>query len=83
MDYKKLNAFLSNLNLVRDKVATEVTPPDEYTGENFEVYPAESVEEGLYVRLKIWRDSYGGCSQVVGVEFVRPTEVKVTNFVEA
>ena len=80
MDYKKLNELLSNLQALGRK-----TPVEEKTFDYSKVVvvSAESVEEGLYLKLEYVIDSYGDEDRLVSLKFVRPTEVKVTNFIDA
>jgi hypothetical protein len=77
MDYGKLNEFLSDFNMLRAKGRkVETKQPGDYeTG--YEVY---EISEGVYVKLIVYVDSYGENESVVGVEFVQPKTVTVTNF---
>jgi hypothetical protein len=80
MDYKKLNELLSDLGKLGRKSPVEEETLD-YS--KVVVVSAESVEEGLYLRLEYETDSYGEGDRLISLRFVRPTEVKVTNFIDA
>ena len=76
MDYKKLNELLSDFSTIRRGKCVEKKSPEDYeTG--FEVY---HLEDNTYIKLTIYTDSYGDNEQVVGIEFVSPQVVQLTNF---
>jgi len=52
------------------------TGEDPDNGSNYTVY---KVTDEIYVKIMFYKDSYGG-SEFVGIQFVRPKEVKVTKF---
>lgn len=78
MNYTKLNEVLKNLNTLRRGEALERVSNEDnnYNGQT-EVY---KIDEGVYVKLTIYEDSYGENEAVIGIEFVAPVEVRATNF---
>jgi hypothetical protein len=78
MDYKKLNELLGSFYELRRKPKIESERPDMDEGTSgYEVY---HVEGDIYVKLTIRVDSYGDNEEILGIEFVSPKTVQVTNF---
>jgi len=42
-------------------------------------YEIKKLSDELYIKLDYYRDSYG-YKQLTGIQFVQPTEVKITKF---
>jgi len=81
MDYKKLNEVLSDLNALRRTSCHESKTHDyDYDNDGSLGYEIYHFEGDVYIKLIIRLDSYGDNEQIVGVEFVSPQVVKVTNF---
>jgi len=80
MDYAKVNQALKNLDSLRGSgnAVEKVSSEDNHYNGKTEVY---KIDEDVYVKLTIYEDSYGENEYVTGIEFVQPTEVKVTNFI--
>ena len=80
MDYKKLNEVLSDLRALRRTPCHESKPCDYDSYEREPGYEIYHFEGDVYIKLHIDTDSYGNQEEVIGVEFVSPQVVKVTNF---
>lgn len=72
MELSQLNEKLANFN----KLPIVETGEDPDNGSNYTVY---KVTDEIYVKMMFYKDSYGG-SEFVGIQFVRPKEIKVTKF---
>lgn len=72
MELSQLNEKLKNFH----KLPIVETGEDPDNGSNYTIY---EVTNEIYVKMMFYKDSYGG-SEFVGIQFVRPKEVKVTKF---
>lgn len=72
MELSQLNEKLKNFH----KLPIVETGEDPDNGSNYTVY---KVADEIYVKMMFYKDSYGG-SEFVGMQFVKPMEVKVTKF---
>ena len=78
MNYKKINEKLKDFNLIRNGQKIESKSPDGEEYENgYEIY---KLDDDIYVRLEIYEDSYGDNEAVVGIQFIKPKVVTVTEF---
>lgn len=70
---------LSELNLklrsISDLPVVEVSE-DQDSGSFYQV---RKITDELYLRVEFYKDSYGG-SELLGLQFVKPKEIKVTKF---
>lgn len=89
MDYKQLNDLLGDLQNLRNTKYEQRIVEHEIDGEgsqgdeglSYEVYKVP-FEEGLFLKLKITTDSYGDNESIAGVEFVKPIEKKILQYIK-
>jgi len=72
MNLTEINEKLYNIN------GLPIHESDNYNdGEGY--YEIKRLSDELYIKLDYYRDSYG-YKELTGIQFVKPTEVKITNF---
>lgn len=77
MNYKKVNEELANLFSFRNRNDVVESKYNNYDGDDYEIY---KLDGDIHVKFFIEEDSYSGNKTITGINFVRPTEVIMTNF---
>lgn len=72
MELSQLNEKLKNFG----KLPVVETGKDSEFVSDYAIY---KVTDEVYVKIMFYKDSYGG-SELIGMQFVKPMEVKVTKF---
>jgi len=86
MDYKKindlfgdLNSFYHNNNIVHQEQTATGDGYESSYGERYVVYDAK-LEDGYFVKISYKTDSYGDNEEIIGIEFVKGKEKKITKY---
>lgn len=75
MNLTEINKLLHNVNGL--EIAESRTPND--YDDDQSCYEIKKLSDKLYIKLDYYRDSYG-YKELIGIQFVEPTEVKITKF---